>query len=340
MYKHIIILMIYLIAYPIQAQDSAFLVGFTPSNCDANEEVSRLKRRIVDQWYNNDTLIVEIASKATCCVDFQPSIRYDNQILELNFIETGDFCECICCYQFIYKIIGLKGQEFTIHLNDKPIQQSDDKYLTYPVRFDIYKGDTVNYFDKYGQRQGVFLSTSKPMLKMIYKNNKRFNGVDRELFYDNGNKRVTVEYREGVEYYITYFRNNKVREECIGFDILKFGFESIVICNSFDSLGNQIREMNCYPYDGMSNNSVVVILFKSSPNIFYIKTAQEEYLKKIDSLDKLSINKGSHVLLCYEKSVDIIEVEKAETYLYMQDVLNVELNEFEKKDSFYESLEN
>jgi len=335
--------MMYLITDQIQAQDSVSLAGFTPSTCDANEEVSRLKRRIIDQWYSNDTLLVEIASTATCCVDFLPSIEYNNQILELNFTETGEFCECMCCYQFIYKIVGLKGQEFTIHLNDKPIQKSDDKYLTYPVRFDIYNGDTVNYFDKYGQRQGVFLShlkSNKPMLKMIYKDSKRFNGVDRELYYDNGNKRVTVEYRDGVEYFISYFRNEQIRDECIRLDILKFDFESIVICNSYDSVGNQIREMNCYPYDGMSNNSVVVILFKSSPNIFYIKTAQDEYLKKIDSLDKLSLNKGSDVLLCYEKSVDFIEVENTESYLYKQGVLNVEINEFEKKDSFYDSFEN
>jgi len=133
-------------------------VDFTPSKCDEEADVYRLRTRIINKWFEGDTLMIEIGTKATCCVDFIPNINYKNDTLVLSFEEIGDPCECICCYQFIYHIVGLNTQAFGIKLQNEEIQLSNEKYLTYPEKFEIINDDTVNYIDKYGLKQGFWIN--------------------------------------------------------------------------------------------------------------------------------------------------------------------------------------
>lgn len=142
----------------LSQKDKPLLVDFTPSECDANEDADRLLTRIIDYWFVGDTLLVEVGTKATCCVDFIPEIKFENDTLNLLFTETGSPCMCMCCYQFIYHIKGIRDENIGIKLQGKPIEFSEEKYLTYPVSFEILNGDTINYVDKYGFKQGLWFS--------------------------------------------------------------------------------------------------------------------------------------------------------------------------------------
>lgn len=341
MYIRFLQIIILLISLQGHGQNSVSLVGFTPSECNDDEEYWRLRRRIINQWFTNDTLHVELASTATCCVDFKPSIDFNTNILDIRFEETGDFCECICCYQFIYHITGLQEREFITHLNGKPIQQSDEAYLTYPIRFDIYKGDTINYVDKYGFRQGLFLSESKdetPPLKMVYKDNKPYNGIRRVRYYENGNKKFAEMFKNGDQYFITYYLNNQVEEECMHLELSNSRKGSIAICNTYDSLGNFTRRMDDYPFGDQSKYSKVLVVFKDQANSIFIKTGDKESINVIDSLDLIPIKEGDRILVSYEKYSDKTWIQNIREYFLDRNVLNVKFNEFEKKSSLYDDF--
>ena len=146
--------------------------NFKPSECDKSKKPISGTSKIVKQKYNGDTLVIEVSITATCCVDFEPSISFDQDTLNLAFMETGDPCECICCYQFTYHILGLKGIDFKTKIYKKYTHNTDE-VLVNPVKYYINNGDTTGYKDKYGNKQGViYIKTENGnYIETFYKNN-------------------------------------------------------------------------------------------------------------------------------------------------------------------------
>jgi hypothetical protein len=164
------------------------LVDFKSSGCDMNNNFDydenlypwNIKSRIIRQVFHQDTLEIEVGTLAKCCVSFEPYISFATDTLNLNYNETQEMCECDgCCYQFTYFITGLKGKDFGVKLRSMVIQLSDEKYITYPVKYYIFNGDTTGYKDKYGRKQGIIIS-------------KRETGQLFETHYTNGRIDSTV----------------------------------------------------------------------------------------------------------------------------------------------------
>lgn len=301
-----------------QANKSPILVGFSYSNCDKRTDVSRLRTRIVDQWYVKDTFFIEVGTKATCCVDFIPSIHYDNSILELKFDETGTSCECTCCYQFIYKIIGLKKRDFKIKLQDKIIEKSNEKYLTYPIQYEILNGDTINYVDKYGLKQGYWFNPKKNFRGFakddhwIYKESFSYNNklkIDH-LNVDNNKSRLFVVYypNGGIKSISTsnynlretkeFFENGKLKKITI------FGLDDLYIWKEYYDSGNLQKERFFnrddqlwakYYYESgelMAEFYIYKESFASSPNhVWYCYNKEGQKIERSILLDKGLIEK-------------------------------------------------
>ncbi len=131
------------------------LVNFIFSDCDKSVDVYRIKTRIINQNFSGDTLQINVGLVALCCVDFLPSIKFENDTLDLLYTETGVPCDCVCCYQFSYYITGITSKTFKVKLQSKFIELSDEKFKTYPIKYFIFNNDTTGYRDKYGLRQGI-----------------------------------------------------------------------------------------------------------------------------------------------------------------------------------------
>ncbi len=144
------------------------LFSFKNSTCDGVSESFRLRTRIIHKELSNGLLTVHIGATATCCVDFVPKATYKNGILNLDVEETGTPCECDCCYEFTYQINGIEDGQIKITFRGKEIEQSDEKYKTYPVQFRVLNGDTLNYVDKYGFRQGIWVVGPDTLIRRRY----------------------------------------------------------------------------------------------------------------------------------------------------------------------------
>lgn len=105
-----------------------------------------------------DTLILEIGFANGCCIQFSPKINLEGDTLAISYfaLDGQSACACICCYQFSHKIAGLRTDKPIIKLFNKVIEQSDEKYRTYPISYVLRFGDTVNLKDKYGLKQGIW----------------------------------------------------------------------------------------------------------------------------------------------------------------------------------------
>jgi hypothetical protein len=138
-------------------QSEIKLFGFRNSTCEQETSAKGLRTRIIKKEFKQNILTIEIAATATCCVDFIPKIAFSKGVINLDFEETGAGCECSCCYEFIYQIDGIKNEEIKITFRGKEIEQTSEKYLTYPINYQLSNGDTINQTDKYGLRQGIWL---------------------------------------------------------------------------------------------------------------------------------------------------------------------------------------
>lgn len=193
------------------------LYNFQNSTCDHETDPGRLRTRIIKKDLKMGILKIQIAATAYCCVNFLPKATMQNEILDLDFQETGDPCECFCCYEFIYEIEGIKNDKISITFKGKEIELTDEKYKTYPIKYRIINGDTVNYIDKYGLRQGVWVWPQDSLRKTRYLEYADDTPVKLVKVYPNGQiesevirEKIVVETDDGI--YFDYFQNNKLIE--------------------------------------------------------------------------------------------------------------------------------
>jgi hypothetical protein len=204
------------------------LFSFKNSTCDGEAESFRLRTRIISKELSNGLLTIHIGATATCCVDFVPKTTFKNGILNLDFAETGTPCECDCCYKFTYQMKGIKDDKIKITFKGKEIEQSDEKYKTYPVSFKMLNGDTVNYIDKYGFRQGTWVLSSDSLMKKRYFEYADNRAVRRVNLFPNGqieselisekihfsaDNRIYFEYSE-FNKLVEYYETGQKKREC------------------------------------------------------------------------------------------------------------------------------
>ena len=85
----------------------------------------------------------------------------------------------------------------------RTIELSDEKYITYPVQFELLNGDTINYTDKYGFKQGKWIeniTTNELIINRegFYIDNRCWEGTDTTRFLD-GNFKFISKTKNGFE---------------------------------------------------------------------------------------------------------------------------------------------
>ena len=222
---NIYILIISLISLNVIGQKSNLIV-FLPSTCDLNEDVLRIRERISEMYLKHDTLVINVGFVANCGYSESPitgGAIFENDTLYLTYgfkhnfmdtiVENGDtvvyvsmnYAECDCCFEFMYLLREIPSTDIPIKLNDRTIFFHLEKYLTYPVEFEKLDGDTINYIDKYGFRQGKWLqkdTNGLVILDRYYRNDTIARGTDYR-YYENGVLKTMLDWinNEHNDYY-------------------------------------------------------------------------------------------------------------------------------------------
>lgn len=233
------LLLLILIPFSVFGQTSLF--QFNSSTCDQDEDPSRLRTRIISKKLTDNLLTVHIAAHAACCENFIPKIEVKDGVLYLDVQEIGELGECACCYEFIYKVAGIQNEEMPIQFRNKEIKFSTEKYLIFPIHYDIHKGDTVNFIDKHNFKQGKWITSMDSLVYTIYSFDWPYKRV--RLYPNKMIKSETIneeikflwkekEYFTHAEYnkYVEYYENGQTKKECY---------------NSFKGWSNNYKEGRC-----------------------------------------------------------------------------------------------
>lgn len=202
-------------------QTNVKVINFYGSDCDETTLTSRLRTRIIKKSSEADLLTLTIATVAVCCAKFEGTASLVNNILYLDYVESGEPCECSCCYTFNYTIKGIKDANVEVRLKGETIELSDEKFKTYPISFRILNNDTINYTDRYGLRQGLFTFPGDSLMKKGFI--EYVDDVKRKLvdFYESGKiKSISIIDLPRYVYtdYTLYFESGKIKKHCTSKD--------------------------------------------------------------------------------------------------------------------------
>lgn len=233
------------------------LESFESSECIEEEHFFSLQNRIVFQEFTDSLCVIEIAVTANCCDGEMGRVEVLEDTIKLFYQgqeypemnNKGDTiawsfesCDCNCCFHFTYHIKGLKQKNYTVLADNKKIEYSAHKHKTQPIDFELVNGDTINFYDSYGFKQGVHVlknKKGKAITRMYYIDNKAYEGLYVRRFYDSGELRMEVFKKNGeFSKEIEYYKNGKIMKECE----IKELFDENPKCVTFDEEGNQINK--------------------------------------------------------------------------------------------------
>jgi hypothetical protein len=120
-------------------------------------------------------------------------------------------------------------KEVKIKFQNKDIELSEEKFKTYPTKFKILDGDTINFVDKYGFKQGKWTYLNDSLMSTGYfeahdgipvklitlypdKSIKSVTSRDKILLKDlNGKDYHTY---TNYNYFVEYFESGAKKREC------------------------------------------------------------------------------------------------------------------------------
>lgn len=213
------------------------LVKFEPSECTDEVHAYNLNNRIVSIEKHADTTIVEVSVKANCCISINPSIHSNLDTIDLvyndlkpdtiinqldTFLTIEEECECLCCFNFRFYLMGLDNDSFTYKTDNQIIEFSKHRYkVIQKPFFKIVDGDTINKVDIYGMKQGLhnyFDSKNRQFRSVIYKDDRLISGLLRRSYTEEGSTILEHYQLKGGSFKTVFFNNKGVAfKECEGF---------------------------------------------------------------------------------------------------------------------------
>lgn len=198
--------------------------NFFLPECNQDIDLGKAINRISYQTFENDVLSISFSLVSNCAGVFNPTIKYNSDTLEVKYEDykteydtvatydsivnasatleineihaTTSMLACDCYFELELEITGLLKNPAIVILNNNIIEYYPEKYKLVLIKFDIVDGDTINYSDKFGYRQGIWIardSTNQLMLERFYKNDIIIKGTDFR-YYENGTIKNQLEW--------------------------------------------------------------------------------------------------------------------------------------------------
>ncbi|WP_196888906.1 hypothetical protein [Aureivirga sp. CE67] len=178
-------------------------VGVITDCCDKENGFAFLK---------NNTLLLEIEDK----IRSRKTLKNPSKNIEIEIIEFEE-CESLCYFELEYSVNGIKNKPETIKFQNRTLIRQKEKYKLQKIRYSISNNDTINYFDKFGFRQGLHLtrnSMKQIVSKIEYKDNIKQSGYFK--YFENNKKITVIVYIENGKYSkkVKYNKKNQIIEKC------------------------------------------------------------------------------------------------------------------------------
>lgn len=213
------------------------------------DESKELLDRIIDYNKTDDSISIRIGCETVFCDNYKLRLLKSSDSLFISFYDWWCPSSYYTYGEIEFTIPSILIDSSKIKLNKKLIGFSDDKYKMYPISFDIENGDTLNYVDEFGRRQGRYIfyfKNGKLWKDVDYKDNEQWEGLFF-VKYDSLSNVIEKQFiHEGkinhrVEYYIT----GQKKLECYETTrpIGENSYQFIEVCKQWDSEGNRLDDI-------------------------------------------------------------------------------------------------
>ena len=101
------------------------LENFESSKCTEERGIGD---SILSKKQNKNTLIIKITAEFNCCGSVVPSVVFKKRFLKKNILNltyedySGELCNCICYFEYVYTIEGIKKNNYLVYINNKEIE--------------------------------------------------------------------------------------------------------------------------------------------------------------------------------------------------------------------------
>ena len=102
-----------------QASSNLELIDFN-GQCDKSA-IEPAKTKILEKKLDSNILKIKILTSANCCGDFEGKIEHSDSDINLEFIQTGDPCYCMCASTLYYEINGATSKNYNLELNNEKL---------------------------------------------------------------------------------------------------------------------------------------------------------------------------------------------------------------------------
>lgn len=245
----LLFLLIYFSNATLHAQNEPRLLEFRNLKCGYFQgidsvplhAVPNLNNRISGINTEGDTTQLRLFVKANCGMESMTRIKFEIRDsivhLEWNFdpeitfagIEHGDSiflyepweyssmdCECYFCFEFDF--INLPGKPIQVYAFGKELELDTMHFDVPEKRWELFMGDTINYYDRYGRKQGRFIDfdeAGRIKSLRVFADDTLQSGFYGQTYFPDG--RVKSHY-EIVYTKYGYRDYTDVRVECVLFD--------------------------------------------------------------------------------------------------------------------------
>ena len=129
---------------------------------------------------------------------------------------------CDCCFTFNLTLSGYDdSKNYTFIGNGKEIPVTEHRFPLKPVSFEIFEGDTINYSDLYGFKQGRWILRNQKGLiteDANYENGNVISGKTDKVFDNDDN--LISEWDGGMCWdciQLFYYPSGNLKRKCFGF---------------------------------------------------------------------------------------------------------------------------
>ena len=167
------LLEIFIFVYSISfGQTKLDVINVMQSGCNKDADIFRVQNQIISQSHRNDTFEIRVGMVTNCAGITNLQAEYVNDTIYFHF-EQGQIeydtitkrgkteirqlrrmLSCDCCFEFRFIAFKVPQQPKVVNINGSKFDFYSDRYRIYPIKFDIFQSDTINFIDKYGLKQG------------------------------------------------------------------------------------------------------------------------------------------------------------------------------------------
>lgn len=172
------------------SQDSRFVATTLRFDCEEVINYRNLKNnRLIAFQKNESGYKADFIFRLTCCAEYDFIARYSGDSLHLSAEQTNNLsCDCSCYYKVSVQLPFLDPD--LIFWNDgEYIGVRQTEFIEYPVTFELWKGDTINYRDQLKRAQGTFIlgeNKDKPSGILSFENDCIVSGWRVLDYHPNG----------------------------------------------------------------------------------------------------------------------------------------------------------